>query len=52
MLLGYPAIKMESHVEIQKALRRLPRLAKRVGDLEKAVAERLPDAGSADGGVT
>ncbi len=26
VLLGYPAVRMESHVEMQKALRRLPRL--------------------------
>ena len=35
VLLGYPAVKMETHVEIQKALRRLPRLATRVAELEK-----------------
>jgi len=34
VLLGYPAVKMETHVEIQKALRRLPRLAARVAALE------------------
>ncbi len=38
VLLGYPAIKMETHVEIQKALRRLPRLALRVAELERRVA--------------
>ena len=38
VLLGYPAIKMESHVEIQKALRRLPRLAATVAALQKAVS--------------
>ncbi len=38
VLLGYPAVKMESHVEIQKALRRLPRLAARVAVLEKGDA--------------
>ena len=37
VLLGYPAVKMETHVEIQKALRRLPRLAARVAALEKGV---------------
>jgi UDP-3-O-[3-hydroxymyristoyl] glucosamine N-acyltransferase len=37
VLLGYPAVKMETHVEIQKALRRLPRLASRVAALEKGV---------------
>ena len=39
LLLGYPAVKMETHVEIQKALRRLPRLAARVAALEKGEAE-------------
>lgn len=28
VLLGYPAVKMETHIEIQKALRRLPRFMK------------------------
>jgi UDP-3-O-[3-hydroxymyristoyl] glucosamine N-acyltransferase len=28
VLLGYPAVKMETHVEMQKALRRLPRFMK------------------------
>lgn len=37
VLLGYPAVKMETHVEIQKALRRLPRLAAKVADMEKAL---------------
>ena len=41
VLLGYPAVKMETHVEIQKALRRLPRLAARVAALEKGE----PDSG-------
>ncbi|MFN4172893.1 MAG: hypothetical protein ACK4GW_14175, partial [Pseudorhodobacter sp.] len=27
VLLGYPAVKMETHLEMQKALRRLPRIA-------------------------
>ena len=35
VLLGYPAVRMETHVEMQKALRRLPRLAARVTALEK-----------------
>lgn len=43
VLLGYPAIKMESHVEIQKALRRLPRLAARVAELERILnASAIP----------
>ncbi|MEZ5797097.1 MAG: UDP-3-O-(3-hydroxymyristoyl)glucosamine N-acyltransferase [Paracoccaceae bacterium] len=37
VLLGYPAVKMESHVEMQKALRRLPRLAARVAEIEKTL---------------
>jgi len=36
-LLGYPAVRMESQVEMYKALRRLPRLARVVADLQKAV---------------
>lgn len=42
VLLGYPAVKMETHVEIQKALRRLPRLGQRVNTLE-AVISPSPD---------
>jgi UDP-3-O-[3-hydroxymyristoyl] glucosamine N-acyltransferase len=37
VLLGYPAVKMETHVELQKALRRLPRLAARVAEMEKVI---------------
>jgi UDP-3-O-[3-hydroxymyristoyl] glucosamine N-acyltransferase len=33
-VLGYPAVKVETHIEMQKALRRLPRLARRVAELE------------------
>ncbi|NTT86490.1 UDP-3-O-(3-hydroxymyristoyl)glucosamine N-acyltransferase [Tabrizicola fusiformis] len=38
VLLGYPAVKMETHLEMQKALRRLPRLAARVAEMEKVIA--------------
>ena len=38
VLLGYPAVKMETHVEMQKALRRLPRLGHRVAALESVIA--------------
>ena len=38
VLMGYPAVKMETHVEMQKALRRLPRLAARVAEMEKVIA--------------
>jgi UDP-3-O-[3-hydroxymyristoyl] glucosamine N-acyltransferase len=37
VLLGYPAVRMETHIEMQKALRRLPRLAARVADIEKVI---------------
>jgi UDP-3-O-[3-hydroxymyristoyl] glucosamine N-acyltransferase len=41
VLLGYPAVKMDSHVVMQKALRRLPRLAIRVAEMER-VMSKLP----------
>lgn len=34
VILGYPAVKMETHLEIQKALRRLPRLMARMRGAE------------------
>ena len=37
VLLGYPAVKMETHLEMQKALRRLPRLAAAFALLQKSV---------------
>ncbi|MEL7115900.1 MAG: UDP-3-O-(3-hydroxymyristoyl)glucosamine N-acyltransferase [Pseudomonadota bacterium] len=37
VLLGYPAVKMDTHVETYKAIRRLPRLAADVAALKKAV---------------
>ena len=37
VLLGYPAVKMQTHLEMQKALRRLPRLATRVAEIEKTL---------------
>ncbi|MDQ2065494.1 UDP-3-O-(3-hydroxymyristoyl)glucosamine N-acyltransferase [Xinfangfangia sp. CPCC 101601] len=39
VLLGYPAVKMETHVEIQKALRRLPRLAAKVSALDRGAED-------------
>jgi UDP-3-O-[3-hydroxymyristoyl] glucosamine N-acyltransferase len=36
-VLGYPAVRMETHLEMYKALRRLPRLAQTVAALKKAV---------------
>jgi UDP-3-O-[3-hydroxymyristoyl] glucosamine N-acyltransferase len=37
VILGYPAVKMERHIEMFKALRRLPRLFKEVAELQKNV---------------
>lgn len=41
VLLGYPAVRMETHVEMQKALRRLPRMAARLdgrlAEVEKVI---------------
>ncbi|WP_435136485.1 UDP-3-O-(3-hydroxymyristoyl)glucosamine N-acyltransferase [Pseudopelagicola sp. nBUS_19] len=38
VVLGYPAVKMDIHVEMYKALRRLPRLAKKIASLQKSVS--------------
>jgi UDP-3-O-[3-hydroxymyristoyl] glucosamine N-acyltransferase len=43
VLLGSPAVKMEAHVEMMKALRRLPRLLDQVRALQKAVP-KSPDS--------
>ncbi len=40
VVMGYPAVKMETHVEMYKALRRLPRLAQTVAALQKAVSKQ------------
>ena len=37
VILGYPAVKMQNHVESYKALRRLPKLFKEVVELKKTV---------------
>ncbi|TCP42180.1 UDP-3-O-(3-hydroxymyristoyl)glucosamine N-acyltransferase [Rhodovulum marinum] len=39
VLLGYPAMRMETHVEAYKGLRRLPRLFAQVAELQKAVSK-------------
>ncbi len=39
VLLGYPAVKMATHIEMQKAMRRLPRLAATVAALQKAISK-------------
>lgn len=40
VVMGYPAVKMETHIEMYKALRRLPRLADTVAALKKAVSKQ------------
>ncbi len=40
VLLGSPAVKMETQIEINKGLRRLPRLFQQVAELQKAVFNR------------
>ncbi|WP_319823701.1 UDP-3-O-(3-hydroxymyristoyl)glucosamine N-acyltransferase [Thalassovita sp.] len=42
VMLGYPAIKMDQHIEVYKALRRLPRLFRDVALLQKSVS-KTPD---------
>jgi len=39
VILGYPATKMSTHIDTYKAIRRLPRLAATVADLQKAVSK-------------
>jgi UDP-3-O-[3-hydroxymyristoyl] glucosamine N-acyltransferase len=39
VVLGYPAVKMETHLEMYKGLRRLPRLLKDVAALQKTVSK-------------
>ena len=48
VILGYPAVKMESHVEMQKALRRLPRLAARVAQIEAQIEKVIPLSSNCD----
>lgn len=39
VMLGYPAMKMEQHIEVYKALRRLPRLLRDISVLQKSVSK-------------
>ena len=39
VILGYPAVKMDTQIATYKALRRLPRLALQVAELQKAVSK-------------
>jgi UDP-3-O-[3-hydroxymyristoyl] glucosamine N-acyltransferase len=38
-IMGYPAVRMDAHLETYKALRRLPRLARTVAEMQKAVSK-------------
>ena len=40
VMLGYPAMKMDRHLEIYKALRRLPRVLRDVAALQKAIFKK------------
>lgn len=40
VLLGYPAVKMETHIAMQKAMRRLPRLSARLSVVEARLSPR------------
>ncbi|MGB0440172.1 MAG: UDP-3-O-(3-hydroxymyristoyl)glucosamine N-acyltransferase, partial [Paracoccaceae bacterium] len=42
VLMGYPGIEMEKHIEIYKSLRRLPRLFREVASLKKDISKRGP----------
>lgn len=37
VMLGYPAMKMDTHIEVYKSLRKLPRLLRDVTNLQKAI---------------
>lgn len=39
VVLGYPAVKMDQHISMYKALRRLPRMAEEVAALQKHVSK-------------
>ena len=40
IVMGYPAVKMDTHIDMYKALRRLPRVTKTIDALQKAVFNR------------
>lgn len=48
VLLGYPAVKMQTHVDSYKGLRRLPRLMAQVAQLQETVAKLMQNKGSTD----
>ena len=46
VLLGYPAMKMDTHVDAQKNIRRLGRLYAQVAELREAVTSLMQDPGN------
>jgi len=48
VVLGYPALKMDKNIELQKALRRLPRLSLRVAALEQRLGAAQSQSDSDD----
>ena len=42
-ILGSPAVRMDTQIEINKGMRRLPRLYQRVKALEEAILKRMPE---------
>ena len=50
VILGYPAIEMDRQMAINKAVRRLPRMAEQVADLRKTVTGMRQEAGHGDDG--
>ncbi|WP_417587642.1 UDP-3-O-(3-hydroxymyristoyl)glucosamine N-acyltransferase [Pararhodobacter oceanensis] len=47
-MMGSPAVRMEQHVEIYKAQRRLPRMAKKLAELQKQVQELIEKIDASD----
>ncbi len=43
VMLGYPAMKMDAHIELYKSLRRLPRLLRDVAELKKTISKERAD---------
>ncbi|WP_171121458.1 MULTISPECIES: UDP-3-O-(3-hydroxymyristoyl)glucosamine N-acyltransferase [unclassified Ruegeria] len=43
VIMGYPGVKMETHTDMYKAQRRLPRMARDVEALKKAVFKQAPN---------
>jgi UDP-3-O-[3-hydroxymyristoyl] glucosamine N-acyltransferase len=46
VILGYPAVKMDTHIAMQKAMRRLPRLSTRLAGIEARLG--APEGGTSE----